>query len=139
MSFKSKMIESIYHEIYPDYYSWTEQKLDRIIPGNKEERERVKKLIKYHKKRAEMLLKENAMSIRAIDKINTCHIRKTLNLSVSEFARELGVHIMTVYGWESGKRKPSPLAKERIVLLLKSQKREQRHENKSHNPRDGLV
>ena len=45
MSFKSKMIESIYHEIYPDYYSWTEQKLDRIIPGNKEERERVKKLI----------------------------------------------------------------------------------------------
>ena len=42
-------------------------------------------------------------------------IRKTLNISQEQLARELEISFTTINRWENGKRKPSHLAKMRLT------------------------
>jgi len=80
------------------------------------------KPIGEHRKKIREFLGRHRFDVSEIDGlkrirpmgIESKQIRESLGLSVAEFASKLGVHIMTVYGWESGKRKPSPLAQEKI-------------------------
>jgi len=44
-------------------------------------------------------------------------LRKHLNMSQEDLARELGVSFATVNRWESGKSKPSKLAQKAIDLF----------------------
>jgi DNA-binding XRE family transcriptional regulator len=48
--------------------------------------------------------------------------RKTLGLSQTEMAREMGVSQSTVWRWEEGKLRVSPLAKLAIEQLLNARK-----------------
>ena len=41
-------------------------------------------------------------------------IRKTLNISQEQLARELKISFTTINRWENGRRKPSQLAKMRL-------------------------
>lgn len=50
------------------------------------------------------------------------------DVSQEELARRLGVSWSTINRWESGKGKPSPLAREKLVVLLKGQGLEGRAE-----------
>jgi transcriptional regulator with XRE-family HTH domain len=49
--------------------------------------------------------------------------RKILGLSQTEMAREMGVSQSTVWRWERGKLRISPLAKLAIELLLNAKKK----------------
>ncbi len=44
--------------------------------------------------------------------------RESLGLDQTEFARKLGIHRASVHGWESGKTKPSNLAKEKLERAI---------------------
>jgi DNA-binding transcriptional regulator YiaG len=46
-------------------------------------------------------------------------VRKTLKLTQEQLAHRLGVSFVTVNEWENAKRKPSPLARRQIELLVK--------------------
>ena len=46
-------------------------------------------------------------------------LRKKLGLSQERFAQRIQVSLLTVRRWESGKFKPSPLANEKLIKLLK--------------------
>lgn len=50
-------------------------------------------------------------------------IRKDFNLTQAELAKELGVLRLTIYRWEKGLTKPSPLAKRALELWLEVQKK----------------
>jgi len=45
-------------------------------------------------------------------------LRKSLNLSREDFAASLGTTGQTIYRWESGKHKPSKMAKILIARVL---------------------
>jgi DNA-binding XRE family transcriptional regulator len=45
-------------------------------------------------------------------------IRKKKGWSQERLARELGVSFQTIHRWEAGKFNPSPLAKEKIDILV---------------------
>jgi DNA-binding transcriptional regulator YiaG len=47
-------------------------------------------------------------------------LRKRTGLTQEKFAAKLGVTFPTINRWENGRSKPSPLAMERIEILLKS-------------------
>jgi DNA-binding transcriptional regulator YiaG len=53
-----------------------------------------------------------------MDSIKIKELRKALNMSQESLARTLGVSFQTVNRWESEKRKPSPLALEKLTHLL---------------------
>lgn len=53
-------------------------------------------------------------------------IREKLGLSQAELAQELGVAPLTVSQWETGYRKPSPLALRALKMLEELSKRDQR-------------
>ena len=44
-------------------------------------------------------------------------LRQNLQLTLQEFAVKLNVALNTVYRWETGKAKPSPLALEKLERL----------------------
>jgi len=46
-------------------------------------------------------------------------LRKILGLTQEKLADELGVSLATIVRWETGKTKPSPLARQRINQLVK--------------------
>lgn len=45
-------------------------------------------------------------------------LRNLLGLTQEKFAAKLGVTLLTINRWENGRSKPSPLAMEKIELLL---------------------
>ena len=47
-------------------------------------------------------------------------LRRQLKLTQEKLAQELGVSVMTIRRWESGKHKPSSLALRQIELLQES-------------------
>ena len=57
-------------------------------------------------------------------------LRSTLGLTQEQFAAKVGVTFSTVNRWESGKSKPSPLAKQRLDELCNPMTWDQ--------PREGL-
>jgi len=44
-------------------------------------------------------------------------LRKRMGLGQEKFASQVGVSLMAVYFWENGRRKPSPLAVEKLRAL----------------------
>ncbi len=48
-------------------------------------------------------------------------LRQRLGMSRDAFARELGVTYKTVYLWEKGKTKPSPMAQQKLEELEKKE------------------
>lgn len=44
-------------------------------------------------------------------------LRKRINLTQEQFARKIGVTLLTVNKWEGEKSKPSPLAMEKLIKL----------------------
>lgn len=46
-------------------------------------------------------------------------IRDRLNLSREQFARKLGISFFTVWRWEKGKSKPSPMAEKLLEDLVR--------------------
>ena len=46
-------------------------------------------------------------------------IRKELNITQEQFARDIGVSFSTLNRWERGHRSPSPLAKQTIKTYCK--------------------
>ena len=46
-------------------------------------------------------------------------LKKEMGYTLAELGKKMGVHWRTVYGWISGKFKPSPMARERIRKFLK--------------------
>lgn len=56
--------------------------------------------------------------------MNIVKIRKQLDLSQEQLARELGVSFTTVNRWEKGKTKPSPLATKALQSLLSEVKKD---------------
>jgi len=49
-------------------------------------------------------------------------LRERLGLSRDALARKLGVSVKTIYLWEKGKAKPSPMAQQRLEELEKENK-----------------
>ena len=45
-------------------------------------------------------------------------LRNSLGLTQEKFAAKLGVTLLTINRWENGRSKPSPLAMEKVELLL---------------------
>jgi transcriptional regulator with XRE-family HTH domain len=45
-------------------------------------------------------------------------LRNLLGLTQEKFAAKLGVTLLTINRWENGRSKPSPLAMEKVELLL---------------------
>lgn len=45
-------------------------------------------------------------------------LRNSLGLTQDKFAAKLGVTLLTINRWENGRSKPSPLAMEKVELLL---------------------
>lgn len=45
-------------------------------------------------------------------------IRVSKQMPVDQVARSCGVHLMTVYAWETGKRRPSLLAAQKLAEVL---------------------
>jgi DNA-binding transcriptional regulator YiaG len=56
-------------------------------------------------------------------------LRKHLNQTQQQFAETLHVSIATVRTWEQGKYHPSPAAMEKIGVLVKKLKREQKKQD----------
>ncbi len=50
-------------------------------------------------------------------------IKKEERLSFVEFSRRLGISIRALKYWFSGEKKPSPLAREKIIWFLKNEKK----------------
>ena len=48
------------------------------------------------------------------------HIREAMNLSQQDFADRLGVSFSTVNRWENGKSKPTKLAQNSVLELVKA-------------------
>lgn len=46
-------------------------------------------------------------------------LREKLSLSREQFARRLGISFFTVWRWENGKQKPSPMAEELLKRIMK--------------------
>ena len=57
-----------------------------------------------------------------MNKDDIVKLRRSMSLTQEEFARRLGVHRVAVARWETGKFKPSPLARAQIERLKASQK-----------------
>jgi transcriptional regulator with XRE-family HTH domain len=55
-----------------------------------------------------------------IDKNELKNIRESLGFTLEQFAQKLGVSFQTVWRWESGKCKPSPLAMDKIRKYVKN-------------------
>ena len=51
--------------------------------------------------------------------VDVLQLRERLGLSRDALAREVGVSVKTVYLWEKGKNRPSPLAQEKLDRLKK--------------------
>lgn len=54
--------------------------------------------------------------------VDVRELRQKLGISRDAFAREIGVSYKSVYLWERGKAKPSPLALEKLKELEKRTK-----------------
>ncbi|MBZ0302247.1 MAG: helix-turn-helix domain-containing protein [Anaerolineae bacterium] len=54
------------------------------------------------------------------DDIDVKRIRETLNMSQSEFAEHFGFSVRTLQDWEQGRRVPSGVAKNFLILLQRA-------------------
>jgi len=54
--------------------------------------------------------------------VDVKQLRQRLGLSRDALARKLGVSPKTVYLWEKGKNKPSPMAQQKLEELEKREK-----------------
>jgi len=59
---------------------------------------------------------------RSLPDVDTCALRKSLNMTQKEFAHVIGVSSRTVESWEIGRSTPSPTAKNLIFLISKNPK-----------------
>lgn len=55
------------------------------------------------------------VEVKAVENIK--ELRESLGMTQEQFAREIGVSFSTVSRWETGRGKPSPLARRRIEEL----------------------
>lgn len=64
------------------------------------------------------------------DGLDIAELRRRLEMTQEQFARELGVTVGTVNRWENGHFRPSPLAEREIrKLTVRVQRRRRRAEN----------
>jgi len=54
--------------------------------------------------------------------VDVQQLRQRLGMSRDALARELGVSYKTIYLWEKGKTKPSPMAQQKLEELEKGKK-----------------
>lgn len=54
---------------------------------------------------------------QALPDVNVAKIRKSLNMTQSEFSKILGVSVRTIEAWECKKTTPAPTAKKLIYLI----------------------
>ena len=52
--------------------------------------------------------------------VNSCELRKKLNMTQKEFACIIGVSPRTVESWEAGRTNPSPTARNLLFLISKN-------------------
>jgi DNA-binding XRE family transcriptional regulator len=68
------------------------------------------------------------------DGLDIAELRKRLDMTQEQFARELGVTVGTVNRWENGHFRPSPLAEREIrKLTARVQRRRRRAETDGEN------
>lgn len=60
--------------------------------------------------------------------VDIAELRRKLNMTQEQFARELGVTVGTVNRWENGRFRPSPLAERAIKKLTAKLRRRQGQE-----------
>ena len=60
--------------------------------------------------------------------VDIADLRRKLNMTQEQFARELGVTVGTVNRWENGRFRPSPLAERAIKKLTARLRRRQEQE-----------
>jgi len=51
-------------------------------------------------------------------------IRESMGLSPEQFSRLLNCSFMTIYNWENGSNKPSPIFRREIKKIIKKHKRD---------------